>query len=62
MTLWCGTLALIGELEVDIVISVNGVPWVGDIGVSGVSLSDESSVDDSGGTMTDSGGGMWSDE
>ncbi|GKE66483.1 hypothetical protein Tco_1520644, partial [Tanacetum coccineum] len=42
--------------EVERVISVNGVPWVGDGGVSGVSLSEESSVDDKNGEIAGSGG------
>ncbi|GJX51432.1 hypothetical protein Tco_0278277 [Tanacetum coccineum] len=45
-----------GDLWVERVISLNGVPWVGDGGVSGVSLSEESSVDDRNGEVVGSGG------
>ncbi|GKG20071.1 hypothetical protein Tco_0379872, partial [Tanacetum coccineum] len=34
----------------------NGVSWVGDGGISGVSLSEESSVDDKNGEIAGSGG------
>ncbi|GJZ03742.1 hypothetical protein Tco_0537017 [Tanacetum coccineum] len=44
------------ELWVEREILVNGVPWMGDGGVSGVSLSKESSVDDGKGEVTGSGG------
>ncbi|GJU80269.1 hypothetical protein Tco_1282634 [Tanacetum coccineum] len=40
------------------VISVKGVPWVGDGGVSGVSLSVVSSVDDKNGEIAGNGGAM----
>nr|GEY91972.1 hypothetical protein [Tanacetum cinerariifolium] len=37
------------------VVSVNGVPWVGDGGVSGISLPKESSVDERNGEVAGSG-------
>nr|GFA58054.1 hypothetical protein [Tanacetum cinerariifolium] len=37
------------------VVSVNGVPWVGDGGVSGISLPAESSVDERNGEVAGSG-------
>nr|GEU65482.1 zinc finger, CCHC-type [Tanacetum cinerariifolium] len=49
------------HLWVDGVISVKGVPWVGDGGVSGVSLSVVSSVDDKNGEIAGNSG-IWSDD
>ncbi|GKG38472.1 hypothetical protein Tco_0460184, partial [Tanacetum coccineum] len=43
------------------VISVKGVPWVGDCGVSSVSLSVVSSADDRNGDVAGNGG-IWSDD
>nr|GFB40387.1 hypothetical protein [Tanacetum cinerariifolium] len=48
-----------GDLWVKEVISVKGVPWVGDGGVSGVSLSMVSSSDD---CETAGSGGIWPDD
>ncbi|GJX42019.1 hypothetical protein Tco_0257009 [Tanacetum coccineum] len=45
-----------GDLWVERVVSVNIVPWVGDGVVSGISLSEESSVDDKNGEVAGSGG------
>ncbi|GJZ22157.1 hypothetical protein Tco_0559196 [Tanacetum coccineum] len=50
-----------GDLWVEEVISVKGVPWVGDGGVSGVSLSMMSSVDDKNGEIVGDGG-IWFDD
>nr|GEY94403.1 hypothetical protein [Tanacetum cinerariifolium] len=50
-----------GDLWVEEVISVKGVPWVGDGGVSGVSLSVVSSSDDKNGEVAGNGG-IWSDD
>ncbi|GJY07663.1 ribonuclease H-like domain-containing protein [Tanacetum coccineum] len=44
-----------GNLWVERVVSVNGVPWVGDGGISGISLSEESSVDERNGEVAGSG-------
>ncbi|GJZ74876.1 hypothetical protein Tco_0639341 [Tanacetum coccineum] len=52
---------MIGDLWVEAVISVKGVPWVGDGGVSGVSLSVVSSSDDKNGEIAGNGG-IWSDD
>ncbi|GKC59444.1 hypothetical protein Tco_1087042 [Tanacetum coccineum] len=52
---------MIGDLWVEVVISVKGVSWVGDDGVSGVSLSMGSSSDDKNGEISGNGG-IWSDE
>ncbi|GKB48497.1 hypothetical protein Tco_0899250 [Tanacetum coccineum] len=51
---------LSGDLWVEAVISVKGVPWVGDGGISGVSLSVVSSSDDKNGEIVGNGG-IWSD-
>ncbi|GJY78271.1 hypothetical protein Tco_0484072 [Tanacetum coccineum] len=48
------------DLWVEGVISVKGVSWVGDGGVSGVSLSVVSSADDKNGEIAGNGG-IWSD-
>ncbi|GJQ90282.1 hypothetical protein Tco_0001421 [Tanacetum coccineum] len=45
-----------GDLWVERVVLVNGVPWVGDGGVPGISLSEESSVDERNGEVAGSGG------
>ncbi|GJV33389.1 hypothetical protein Tco_1393789 [Tanacetum coccineum] len=45
-----------GDLWVERVVSMNGVPWVGDGGVSGISLSEESSIDERNGEVAGSGG------
>ncbi|GJR39145.1 hypothetical protein Tco_1214829 [Tanacetum coccineum] len=50
-----------GDLWVEEVISVKGVPWVGDGGVSSVSLSVVSSSDDKNGEVAGNGG-IWSDD
>nr|GFC95965.1 hypothetical protein [Tanacetum cinerariifolium] len=50
-----------GDLWVEQVISVKGVPWVGDGGVFGVPLSVVSSVDDKNGEIARNGG-IWSDD
>ncbi|GKD19557.1 hypothetical protein Tco_1208715, partial [Tanacetum coccineum] len=44
------------DIWVERVVSVNGVPWVGDGGVSSISLSEESSVDERNGEVAGSGG------
>ncbi|GJW78476.1 hypothetical protein Tco_0140158 [Tanacetum coccineum] len=49
------------DLWVEEVISVKGVPWVGDGGVSGVSLSMVSSANDKNGKIAGNGG-IWSDD
>nr|GFB71669.1 hypothetical protein [Tanacetum cinerariifolium] len=49
------------DLWVEEVISVKGVPWVGDGGVSGVSLYVVSSSDDKNGE-TSGNGGIWPDD
>ncbi|GJT35952.1 hypothetical protein Tco_0926371 [Tanacetum coccineum] len=49
------------NLWVEEVILVKGVPWVGDGGVSGVSLSVVSSADDKNGEIAGNGG-IWSDD
>ncbi|GKD04456.1 hypothetical protein Tco_1179430 [Tanacetum coccineum] len=49
------------DLWVEEVISMKGVPWVGDGGVSGVSLSVVSSADDKNGEVAGNGG-IWSDD
>ncbi|GKA37731.1 hypothetical protein Tco_0724296 [Tanacetum coccineum] len=49
------------DLCVEEVISVKGVPWVGDGGISGVSLSVVSSVDDKNGEIAGNSG-IWSDD
>ncbi|GKB47148.1 hypothetical protein Tco_0897901 [Tanacetum coccineum] len=48
-----------GDLWVERVVSVNGVPWVGYGGVSGISLSEESLVDERNGEVAGSGGSGW---
>ncbi|GJU43823.1 hypothetical protein Tco_1201089 [Tanacetum coccineum] len=45
-----------GDLQVERVVSVNGVPWVGNDGVSGISLSEELSVDERNGEVAVVGG------
>ncbi|GKC15256.1 hypothetical protein Tco_1012038 [Tanacetum coccineum] len=45
-----------GDLWVERVVSVNGVPWVGDGGVSSISMSKESSIDEKNGEVAGSGG------
>nr|GEY31707.1 hypothetical protein [Tanacetum cinerariifolium] len=50
-----------GNLWVKAVMSVKGVPWVGNGGISGVSLSVVSSSNDKNGE-TVGNGGMWSDD
>ncbi|GKG10217.1 hypothetical protein Tco_0338963, partial [Tanacetum coccineum] len=50
-----------GDLWVEAVISVKGIPWVGDGGVSGVSLSMVSSFDDKNSEIAGNGG-IWSDD
>nr|GFC57713.1 hypothetical protein [Tanacetum cinerariifolium] len=50
-----------GDLWVEAVISVKGVSWVGDGGVSGVSLSVVSSFDDKNGEIAGNGG-IWPDD
>nr|GFD40470.1 hypothetical protein [Tanacetum cinerariifolium] len=50
-----------GDLWVEAVISVKGVLWLGDGGVSGVSLSVVSSFDDKNG-KTAGNGGIWLDD
>ncbi|GKA46987.1 hypothetical protein Tco_0739870 [Tanacetum coccineum] len=52
---------MIGDLWVEAVIPVKGLPWVGDGGVSGVSLSVVSSSDDKNGEIAGNGG-IWSDD
>ncbi|GJT30554.1 hypothetical protein Tco_0910829 [Tanacetum coccineum] len=52
---------MIGDLWVETVISVKGIPWVGDGGVSGVLLSVVSSSDDKNGDIAGNGG-IWSDD
>nr|GFD49841.1 hypothetical protein [Tanacetum cinerariifolium] len=52
---------MIDDLWVEAVISVKGVSWVGDGGVSGVSLSVVSSSDDKNGEIA-SNGGIWPDD
>ncbi|GJR40310.1 hypothetical protein Tco_1215994 [Tanacetum coccineum] len=47
---------MIGDLWVEAVISVKGVPWVGDGGVSGVSLSVVSLSDNKNGEIAGNGG------
>ncbi|GKC60399.1 hypothetical protein Tco_1087997 [Tanacetum coccineum] len=49
---------MIGDLWVEVVILVKGIPWVGDGGVSGVSLSVVSSSDDKNGEVVGNGGAM----
>ncbi|GKB64207.1 hypothetical protein Tco_0920393, partial [Tanacetum coccineum] len=49
------------DLWVEEVISVKGVSWVGNGGISGVSLSVVSSVDDKNDEIADNGG-IWSDD
>ncbi|GKD75002.1 hypothetical protein Tco_1333284, partial [Tanacetum coccineum] len=49
------------DLWVEAVISVKGIPWVGDDGVSGVSLSLVLSSDDKNGEVAGNGG-IWSDD
>ncbi|GKC79514.1 hypothetical protein Tco_1130288, partial [Tanacetum coccineum] len=50
-----------GDLWEEEVISVKGIPWVGDGGVSGVSLSVVSLVDDKNGKVAGNCG-IWSDD
>ncbi|GKE09915.1 hypothetical protein Tco_1413466 [Tanacetum coccineum] len=52
---------MIGDLWVEVVISMKGILWVGDGGISGVSLSMVSSSDDKNGEMAGNGG-TWSDD
>nr|GEX23434.1 hypothetical protein [Tanacetum cinerariifolium] len=56
MTRRCSALDVVGDLRVERVIMVNGVPLVGDGGVLGVSLFEELSVDDRNGEIAGSGG------
>nr|GEX12229.1 hypothetical protein [Tanacetum cinerariifolium] len=49
------------DLWIEAVISMKSIPWVGDGGVSDVSLSVVASADDKNGQI-DGNGGIWSDD
>ncbi|GKC74111.1 hypothetical protein Tco_1119994, partial [Tanacetum coccineum] len=50
-----------GDLWVEAVISIKGLPWVGDGGVSGISLSVVSSANDKNGEIAGNDG-IWSND